>query len=374
MIIENVLKYTEDKTFVFSNIGIENERFVEDGASRDVVIDGEGCYAIPGLIDIHFHGCVGHDFCDGTNQSIKSIAAYQASVGVTTIVPATMTLPQTELHRIMKATSEYKNQKGCAALAGINMEGPYINPEKKGAQSLEHIRSCDVAEFRRLQQAASGMIKLVDIAPEMSGAMEFIDALHNEVNISIAHSNADYDTAKQAFERGANHVTHLFNAMPPFSHREPSIVGAAHDSDCYVELICDGVHIHPSAVRTAFDMFSDRIVLVSDSMRATGMPDGTYTLGGQTVNVKGKYARLESDGSLAGSVTNLSDCLRIAVNEMGIPLEKAVAAATMNPAKSVGIYETYGSITAGKAANVVLLDKQLNLKDVIVGGYSLKTI
>ena len=224
--------------------------------------------------------------------------------------------------------------------------------------------------FRRLQDAANGLIRLVDIAPEEEGAMEFISELKDEVHISFAHTTADYDTAKTGYALGACHATHLYNAMPPFTHREPGVIGAARDSEhCMVELICDGIHIHPSVVRATFQMFGDdRIVLVSDSMRACGLSDGDYTLGGQDVKVVGKLATLKSDGAIAGSVTNLMDCMRTAVKEMGIPLESAVACATMNPAKSVGLYEQYGSITEGKVANVVLLDEDLNIKKIIING------
>ena len=333
------------------------------------MIDGEGCYAIPGMVDVHFHGCVGYDFCDGTEEAIAEIAKYEAAQGVTTIVPATMTLPEETLMEISKIAGNYKATEG-ADLAGINMEGPFISPGKKGAQASTHIVKPDIAMFRRLQEAANGLYRLVDIAPEVDGAMEFIEELKEEVNISFAHTLADYDIAKKGYDLGANHATHLYNAMPPFSHRAPGVIGAAHDSaHCMVELITDGVHIHPSVVRTTFDMFGDdRVVLISDSMRATGMPDGEYTLGGQAVQVRGNRATLVEGGALAGSVTNLADCVRVAVKEMQIPLESAVAAATMNPAKSVGLYDKYGSITEGKVGNVVLLREDLSLKAVIQNG------
>ena len=367
MIIKNVLVFTEDKEFKPGEIIIEDGVFKKTATNFDEVIDGEGCYAVPGLVDVHFHGAVGHDFCDGTKEAIEKIAEYEASQGITTIVPATMTLAEEELMKIATAAGEYKSEKG-AVLAGINMEGPFISPAKKGAQSADHIVKPNVEMFRRLQSAAKGLFRLVDIAPEEDGAMEFIKELKDEVHISFAHTMSDYDTAMKGYDLGADHATHLYNAMPPFTHRAPGVVGAAHDCKrCMVELIVDGVHIHPSVVRTTFDMFgADRVVLISDSMRATGMPDGQYTLGGQDVTVKGNRATLVSDGALAGSVTNLMDCVRTAVKKMGIPLETAIGAATINPAKSVGLYDKYGSISEGKAGNVVLLDKDLNLKQVIM--------
>ena len=370
MIIKNVKVFTEDKTFEPGAIGIENGIFKNNLFDSGEIIDGEGCYAIPGLIDVHFHGCMGYDFCDGTKEAIEKIAEYEASQGVTTIVPATMTLSEEELMKIMANGGTYENKEGAAVLAGINMEGPFICSKKKGAQAATHIHKPDVAMFRRLQEAANGLIRLVDIAPEVEGAMEFISELKDEVHISFAHTTADYDTAKTGYALGACHATHLYNAMPPFTHREPGVIGAARDSEhCMVELICDGIHIHPSVVRATFQMFgNDRVVLVSDSMRACGLSDGDYTLGGQDVKVVGKLATLKSDGAIAGSVTNLMDCMRTAVKQMGLPLEVAVGCATINPARSLDIDDQYGSIEAGKKAHVVLLDKELNLTAVIKDG------
>ena len=332
------------------------------------VIDGEGCFAIPGLIDIHFHGCAGADFCDADLEGLERMAKYEASVGVTSICPASMTVSEEELHKIMKTAAVFEN-KTSARLVGIHMEGPFINEAKKGAQAAENIRLCDETLYRILQAESGNLIKLVDVAPETEGAMEFIEAIKDEVVISIAHTTADYDTAGLALEKGASHVTHLYNAMPAFSHREPGVVGAARDhKNCRVELICDGIHIHPSVVRATFAMFgADRITLISDSMRATGLEDGQYTLGGQDVYVKGTRATLK-DGTIAGSVTNLMGCLKTAVLEMGIPLEDAVACATMNPAKEIGIYDQCGSITPGKRADLVLLDEKLNVKAVYIDG------
>lgn len=372
MIIKNVQIFGEDKCFTPGVIEIENGKFtaVGENVSENVgeVIDGEGCFAIPGLVDIHFHGCVGDDFCDATPEAIQHIAEHEALIGVTSICPATMTLSEEELHRIMKNGGTYQAEKG-AKLVGINMEGPFISTKKKGAQAGTHIRDCDVDLFRELQADANGLIKLVDIAPENDSAMEFIDTVKDEVVVSIAHTTADYDTAAEAFSRGASHVTHLYNAMPPLNHRDPGVIGAARDAEhCRVELICDGVHIHPSVVRATFEMFGpERIILISDSMRATGLTDGQYTLGGQDVFVKGAKATL-ADGTIAGSATDLMGCLKVAVKEMGIPFEDAIACASMNPAKEIGIYDTCGSITTGKAADLVLLDEDMNVKAVFVDG------
>ncbi len=375
MIIRNASVYTEDGRFLYKNIFIEGDCFVdsEEKVTDRTELDGTGCIAIPGLTDIHFHGCMGHDFCDGTREAIDTMAAYEASVGVTNIVPATMTLGEETLLNICKTARAYREegiQDKRARLCGINMEGPFVSPSKKGAQNGDYIRKPDIAMYDRCNEASGHMVKLIAIAPETEGAMEFIEEKHKEVVISLAHTAADYDTAIQAFEKGASHVTHLYNAMNPYTHRAPGLVGAAADTrKAEVELICDGVHIHPAAVRTTFKIFGDeRIILISDSMMATGLENGDYSLGGQAVKVVGNLATLQ-DGTIAGSATNLMDCLRTAVLKMGIPLEAAVKCAAVNPAKSVGIYDQHGSITPGKAADVVLLTKEnLALKQVILGG------
>ena len=392
MIIKNVKVYTEEKTFsdgiiyikdgVFDKIIISETSPVNVDSLRnlegdlDEVIDGQGGYAIPGLIDLHFHGCKGYDFCDGIKEAIAEIAKYEASIGVTAIAPATMTLSVEELERILAVAASYKKEAEVsgtqgADLIGINMEGPFISPAKKGAQDERNIIPCDSDICQRFLDASEGLVKFVGIAPECSEeSVHFIQQMKDKVHISLAHTNADYDTAMDAFQAGANHAVHLYNAMPSFTHRAPGVIGAVADNKhVNAELICDGVHIHPSVVRATFQMLgADRMILISDSMRATGMPDGRYTLGGLEVDVVGNRATLVSDGALAGSATNLLDCMRTVVKKMGIPLETAVACATMNPAKALGEYENYGSITPGKKGNVVLLDSELNLKMVVKEG------
>ncbi|OLR58234.1 N-acetylglucosamine-6-phosphate deacetylase [Anaerostipes sp. 494a] len=385
MIIKNIKVYTEKNKFEDGIIITKSDRIeqVMQGVEpqcinneNEEIIDGQGCYCIPGMIDLHFHGCKGYDFCDGTLEAIDQIARYEASIGVTSIAPATMTLPVAELEQILKTGADYRkkqleeNMISRADLVGINMEGPFISKIKKGAQDERNIVPCDIDVYRRFQKAADGLVKFIGIAPEESDTDEFIKTVKGEVSVSLAHTNADYDKAKKAFDAGANHAVHLYNAMPPFTHREPGVVGAVADSKhVMAEIICDGIHIHPATVRATFEMLGkERMVLISDSMRAAGMPDGQYTLGGLDVKVKGKHATLVSDGALAGSVTTLPDCVRTVVREMQIPLETAIACATINPAKSLGIDKLYGSIQQGKKANLVLWDKELNLKAVIKDG------
>ncbi len=361
--------YTEEYLFRVQDVCTDGE-YISENSADGIELDGRGCYLIPGLTDIHFHGCVGRDFCDGAHESMEAMAVYEASQGITTIVPATMTLGKDTLKKICEAARTYPNKKG-AMLCGINMEGPFISMARKGAQNGAFVHAPDAEMFRELNKASGNMVKLLAIAPEEPGAMECMEALRDEVVLSVAHTMADYQTAAEAFERGASHVTHLYNAMAGLSHREPGVVGAAADNDrVEAELICDGIHIHPATVRQTFKMFGDdRIILISDSMEATGMPDGEYALGGQTVIKKGKLATLEDGKTIAGSATNLMDCLRTAVREMGIPLESAVKCAAVNSARSVGIYDRVGSITVGKLANMVLLkEEDLSTDQVILRG------
>ena len=368
---KNLKIYQPDGTFRTGGLCIAGDR-IAAAAPSAAAQDMGGLYAVPGLVDLHFHGCVGYDFCDGTQEAISAIAHYQAKNGVAAICPATMTYPEEKLAGIAQAAAAYRTEADGAALVGINMEGPFVSAAKKGAQNGAYLHAPDAAMFRRLQQQAGGLFKLCDLAPELPGAMQTIEALAGEVRLSIAHTEADYDTACEAFRRGARQVTHLYNAMPPFSHRAPGVIGAAADhSEVMVELIADGVHVHPSVVRTTFKVFSGRVILISDSMMATGLADGEYALGGQAVTVRGNRATLH-DGTIAGSATNLLDCMRSAVR-MGVPLGQAVQAASTNPARALGLRQDYGSLEPGKLANVLLLDDQLNLHAVILRGKLLRT-
>ena len=370
MRIKNANIFNADGYFEKGDVCMENGLFAAD-STEGPEIDGTGLYAIPGLTDIHFHGCVGHDFCDGTQEAIQALADYEASVGVMNICPATMTLPEDTLLKICDAAAGYKSRKG-ARLVGINMEGPFLSLAKKGAQNGKYIHVPDISMYRRLQERSGRLFKYVDVAPETEGAIRFIEEVSKDTVVSIAHTTADYETAMAAFDAGASHVTHLYNAMPPYVHRDPGVIGAAADKMAEVELICDGIHIHPSVVRNTLKMFGeDRVIFISDSMMAAGMPDGEYSLGGQSVKVRGSKATL-ADGTLAGSVTNLMDCMRTAVKKMGVSLAVAVRCAAVNPAVSLGIYNHYGSITPGKAADLILLDENLDIRGLYMDGQKLK--
>ncbi len=314
------------------------------GQEEEIVLRADDCYAIPGLIDIHFHGALNADVCDEDPAAFEKIAAYEASAGITAICPATLTLPVPVLEHVLSL--------GAAFAA---------TPHP------------DVQTAERFYQASGGLLKIIGLAPEENPGFEaFIRNVRKKMRVSLAHTNADYDTAMQAFSAGASHAVHLYNAMSGLNHREPGVVGAVSDSpSVFAEIITDGIHVHPAAVRAAFRMNGEeRMVLISDSLRCTGMPDGDYLLGGQTVVKKGRHCTLKKEGNLAGSVSNLADCMRTAVLEMNIPLETAVRCASINPARAIGIDDRRGSIEAGKKADVVLLrkDSALSLAAVVKDG------
>ncbi|MFR9168807.1 MAG: N-acetylglucosamine-6-phosphate deacetylase [Gordonibacter urolithinfaciens] len=358
--------------FVERDVFVAEGRFVGEAARAEggQTVDAAGCYVIPGLVDLHFHGSAGADISDGDLAGLHRMGAYEASRGITAMCPATMTLPEDVLMRAAQAAAAYEPAADEAALVGINMEGPFISPSKVGAQNPDYVRNPSADEFRRLQEAADGLFKLVDIAPEEPGAEEFIREMANEVRISLAHTCTDYDTAVRAFELGARQLTHLYNAMDPMHHRKPGPIPAAVEhGEVAAEIIADGVHIHPAMVRLAFQLFGDdRMILISDTLRAAGLEDGTYDLGGQDVTVRGPVATIDN-GALAGSVSDLMRCLTVAVRDMGIPLASAVKAASANPARALGLDAERGAIEAGKVADAVLLDKEtLDVRAVVLRG------
>lgn len=375
MIIKNALVFTLDQGFVNKEVKIKDGRFTDEDIAEDIVVDAHGNYLIPGLVDIHFHGCAGHDFSDGTPEALQAIGAYELKNGITSICPASMTLAEETLANVCENAYAYYTKPETddpegSRLCGIHLEGPFISMEKKGAQNPAFVKNPDIAMFNRLQDAAHGLVKLITIAPETEDAEKFIKELSSKVHISVGHTCSDYDTAYKAFALGADHVTHFFNAMPAFTHRAPGVFGAAFDQKHVMpEMICDGVHINPSAVRVVFSLFGkERMIMISDSMMATGMEDGDYSLGGLPVKVHGNLATL-ADGTIAGSATNLMDCVRTVVKKMDIPLETAIRCASYNPAKAIGVDDVCGSIEAGKFGDCVILSKDdLATQKVILGG------
>ena len=354
------------------------------------VTDLEGKKVLPGLIDIHVHGAAGADYSDGDPTGLRKMAAALAKCGVTSFLPTSMTLPAETLEEVFRETAadmkeqaeEEKTGSGAAAagrdvrarVLGIHMEGPFLSEAKKGAQNGAYLRDPDPALFTRLQAAAEGLIRTVCVAPELPGALSFIREASRHCTVSLAHTAADYETAARAFEAGASHLTHLFNAMPGIHHRAPGVIGAAAERKAvFAELIADGIHVHPSAVRMAFSLFPGRIVLVSDAVRLLGLPEGSCMIfGGQEIILKDGAARLfdGSDGpypTIAGAATSLFDDMKNVIR-FGIPETEAILSATERPAASIGLKETAGRIAAGGSADFLVCSEELDLLNVFVGG------
>ena len=348
--------------------GIEfSETVLGSGPDIKDGIDAEGGYLIPGLIDIHTHAAVGEDASDASYEGYEKMSLYYAKDGVTSWLPTTMTLGEDELTRAMHTARDFIRPDGGAKLMGINLEGPFVSAKKCGAQNPLFIKAPDADMFFRLNEASGGKVKLVTVAPEEPGAVEFIRRVSKTCTVSLGHTAAAYDTAMRAFEAGASHATHLFNAMPPLHHRDPGVIAAACDAGASVELITDGFHIHPAVVRLVHRLFGEKLVLISDSLRCAGMPDGDYELGGQPITMKNGKATLKGTDTLAGSSVHLMEGLRRAVS-FGVPLESAVFAATCAPARAVGLGDSIGSLYNGFPADMVLLDRELNVKRVYING------
>ena len=314
--------------------------------------DCTGLSVIPGLVDMHAHGCVGKDTMDG---EFEEMCAFLAKNGTTSWLPTTMT----QSYEAIKRVTEGKTDVPGTQILGFHMEGPYINAKKKGAQNGKFIRNPDLAEFKSLP----GM-RVVTIAPELEGSMEFIKECG--ALVCIGHTDADYDTCIKAIEAGANCLTHTFNAMPGIHHRNPGPIPAALEKNIYVQAITDGLHLHPAVVMMLYKMFgADRMVIISDAMRATGLGDGTYEFGGQDITVKDGVARTE-DGAIAGSTSTLWQCVKRAAS-FGVPFDDAVRMATRTPADMIGEPKK-GRIEAGADADLVLLDANREIEKVMIAG------
>lgn len=363
-----------DGRFVRGGFSVENGRFahvLEDvpGPAEDL----DGALVIPGLVDIHVHGCAGADFSDGDYAGLVRMARYLARQGVTSFAPASMTLPYDALDKAFHAAARLRREglADGARLMGVQMEGPFLSREKRGSQNPAYLRLPDWDRFLRLYDAAEGLLRIVDVAPELPGAVEFTRRASEKCRVSVAHTAAEYDQAAAVFDAGATHLTHLFNAMSGIHHRHPGPIGAASEREnVTAELICDGIHVHPSAVRMAFRLFPGRICLISDALRCCGMADGSYSLGGQEILLSGGVARL-TGGAIAGSAADLYQCMRRAVS-FGIPREQAVWAATALPARVIGRESETGAIADGRAADFVICGGELEPEAVYLGGKRLE--
>lgn len=368
-VIKNVAIYAESGLINDGFIRFEGDKIVEIGemisySYNDDVVQGvqEGSVVIPGMIDIHVHGANGWDAMDATSEAIATISKSLAMEGTTAFLATTMTQESSEVEAALEVIAESiaADSKEGAEVLGIHLEGPFVNISNAGAQPKEHIKGSDVELFKKFQDAAQGHIKIVTIAPECDEDLQLVKHL-NETSVipSIGHSNANGTIARAAFENGAKHVTHFYNGLTPLHHREAGVIGHSfYEDGQYVELIVDGVHVSPEMVKLTLKLKgADRIMLVTDSMRAKNLEDGEYDLGGQAVYVREGVPLLES-GSLAGSVLRMECALRNVMGFTGCSMREAITMTSKNQAVNLGVYNRKGSLAVGKDADIVVLDEK----------------
>ncbi|EDN8465047.1 N-acetylglucosamine-6-phosphate deacetylase [Listeria monocytogenes] len=347
---------------------LPKNKIIAEEYSEEAIFDGNGGLLIPGMIDVHIHGAKNYDMMDGSTESIQAVSMACAETGCTSFLVTSVSSSLEDLIQMIRQTKKVIGKEKGAKIAGIHLEGPYLNIEKKGMQNPAHLRHPDLKEMKKIFDEADGLIKMVTIAPELPGGIEIIDFLKKRgVVVAIAHSNATYEEAQDAFEKGASHITHCFNAMPTIHHRAPGLVAAALENDSIsVQAIVDGVHLHPGIVRLIHKIKGpDKMVLTTDALQAMGVGDGEYIFGGHQVTVTEGVARLQ-DGTLASSTVTMNKSLRLS-NEFGINLQDTIQMATSTPADILGM-KNLGRIEKGYSADLVLLDKKFEVLSTWING------
>jgi len=370
------MKHLYGRAFVRGSIQDDALITIDDGAivsveqTRDVPRDAERTAAliVPGFIDIHIHGGDGADFMDADERANARILTFHARHGTTAMMATTLSGSVADLENAVAALARSSDERG-AEIVGIHLEGPYINRDRAGAQDVASIRPADIHEIDSLLQRAPHLQWMITFAPEVEGARALVERFRDRVVFSIGHTSADYAETVAALEWGATHFTHLFNAMTGMHHREPGVVGAALVSrQATAELIADGTHVHPAILNIAATTIPHRIALITDAIRACGLADGTYTLYGAEVEVKEGEARLKNGGALAGSTLTMHEAVRNMIELAGLPIERVIPMATEVPARIAGVRDRKGMIDRGYDADLVLLDKKLEIERVIVRG------
>lgn len=371
MILKNA-KVWLGESFHQLDIRIDQGRIAEIG--ENLVGQGQdlsGKMLLPGLVDVHSHGCIGYDFSTATVDEMQKMCRHYAERGVTSVLATTMTNPLSTIRTAMKNVrtimeEQQKGTGGAAHVLGVNMEGPFLGVDKKGAHDPQYLLPPDESLFEELYALSGNKIRLTDIDPTLPGGLNFIRKYHDRTKISLAHTSCDYELAQEAVKAGATEVTHLFNAMDGLHHRRPGLIGAVSDFPLYAEIICDGIHVHPSVIRMMFRLTPQQMLLISDSMCAAGLSDGEYELGGLQVFVKDGHANLQ-DGTIAGSTITVYDGLVNAL-KFGVPLEIAVASATSIPADAIGCGDIAGKIAVGRSADLLIMEEDISLSQVYCEG------
>lgn len=372
MVIKNGLILNDNFNFEKTDIYIKNDKIELSGNIdiSDKSIDATNCYVVPGFIDTHIHGAKGQSFIDFNESTYHDIASYEASMGTTTIVPTLSAAPTSRLIDCIRYLNKFYNSniKNCSSMEGIHLEGPYFSPLYRGAHKTENIRIPNIEELKLFLNTAHGTIKILTIAPELPNAQEVIEyASKNKVCVSAGHTNATFEDIQESITWGVSQGTHLYNAMRPMKHRDPGAVGALLSSNLKCELIADFFHIDPAVVKITYAVKGkDKINLITDSEFGAGYINGDYIVNGSMYTIKNGKTYLQ-DGTIGGGTSSLLDNVKNLVS-LNIPLEEACIMASKNPAETLGIYDKVGSISKGKQADILILDKDLNIKQVILRG------